>query len=63
MTPLILAAFKGHREAVEILLVGGADVTAQTHFGMTALKAATAKGNRAIVNLLQVYSRLQQSAG
>src|SRR3712207_7119966 len=47
-TPLHCAAWKGHREAVELLLDAGADLNGQSengHYGGTALHAA-AHGNQ-----------------
>ena len=56
-TPLLIAAAKGHREIVALLLDHGADVKPTTTNGWTALHVAAIAGDREIVALL-----LQQGA-
>ena len=57
-TPLMNAAYEGHKEIVELLINNGADVSAKTHIGQTALWWAVnhpASGNvrrKEIVELL-----------
>ena len=41
---LMIACMEDHREVVEVLLAGGADVNAGTNNGASALTAATRKG-------------------
>jgi len=50
-TPLYRAVIKGHKEIVEILLIGGADVDKRTG-GVTPLGWAAEAGNTEIVKLL-----------
>jgi ankyrin repeat protein len=52
VTPLIIAAFKGHESVVIALLAAGADRKAALPNGHTALSAAMAKGHSAIAALL-----------
>lgn len=52
-TALLLAAFFGRTEIVELLLERGADIHAKTRFGTSALMWATARGFPKIVNVLQ----------
>ncbi len=51
-TPLMLAAARGAREAVELLLARGAAVDAATPAGNTALMFAAARGQADVVELL-----------
>jgi ankyrin repeat protein len=51
-TALILAAYHGHKEAVQRLIVLGADPCARDNRGSTALMGATFKGEFAVVRLL-----------
>ena len=44
-TPLILAAVQGHATCVSALLEGGADLSARTNFGDTALTLAASGGH------------------
>ncbi|MEM0979886.1 MAG: ankyrin repeat domain-containing protein [Cyanobacteria bacterium P01_H01_bin.58] len=54
VTPLILAAFKGHMEIVELLLAYDADPTIVDQWGRTALDYALRRGkDDAIAQLLQ----------
>jgi len=55
MTPLILASWMGHTEVVGLLLRKGADVSAKTNIGSTALKLAAERGHEKIVALLRKY--------
>ena len=50
-TPLYIAAFNGHVDALKALLVAGADKTCKFQ-GFTALDAARSNGHAAIVKLL-----------
>ncbi len=50
-TPLMLAAYAGHKEAVQALIEGGADVNAGWHYG-TPLAYAASRGNTEIARLL-----------
>ena len=51
-SPLMIAAFNGHVDAVSELLKAGADAKAALPDGRTALKIAKQKGNSAVVRLL-----------
>ncbi len=51
-SPLMLAAYHGHYEAVELLLGLSADIHARDKNGNSILMAATFKGNPGIVQLL-----------
>ncbi|OQR85191.1 protein kinase [Achlya hypogyna] len=52
-TPLALAAWYGHEEAVELLLDADADVCCVDHVGFTALHNAASQGHESIVRRLQ----------
>ena len=52
-TPLIYAARWGHAELVSALLAAGADTTARTRDGRTALSAARDGGHAKAASLLQ----------
>ena len=51
LTPLIVAAGRGHEEVVHNLLVAGAAVNSSDKFGNTALIWAARKGSAAIVEV------------
>lgn len=51
-SPLMLAAYYGHYEAVELLLGLSADIHSRDKNGNSILMAATFKGNLSIVQLL-----------
>lgn len=55
-TPLIVAAAKSHTEAVELLLLAGADVDAQQSGGWCALHYALKDSNAAVLNLILKHS-------
>ena len=52
-TPLIVAAFEGHKEVIEQLLAKGADVDAKDNEDNTCLSLATARSNTAVMELLK----------
>ncbi len=54
-TPLHWAAFKGQREAAELLILYGADVNARTRKGSTPLRLATTHKKEALVSLLKSH--------
>jgi len=51
-TPLMAAAFDGHRDVVQALLAKGADVNAKNSSGVTALMGAAFKAHRDVVQAL-----------
>jgi len=51
-TPLMVAAFYGHEQVVELLLHGKADVGAHRQDGRTSLHLATSSGQETVVQLL-----------
>ena len=52
ITPLMLAAQKGHKEIVEYLITQGADINAKTKTGFTALFNPCFQGNIELATLL-----------
>jgi ankyrin repeat protein len=52
-TPLLLAAFQGHIDVVELLLAKNADVNARDNSGMTPLHYALANHHDALADLLR----------
>jgi ankyrin repeat protein len=50
---LIYASLYRHEEVVKVLLANGADVNFKPDTGLTALTAASMRGNNAIVKILQ----------
>ena len=52
VTPLMLAARKGHRDVAELLLTHKADLTARDNYGFTAFHMAADRGHAAMVELL-----------
>jgi ankyrin repeat protein len=52
MTALHLAASKGHKEAVEVLLENGSDIEAREDTGRTSLHAASFRGQLQVVEFL-----------
>jgi ankyrin repeat protein len=52
VTALIDASFEGHKQAVELLILEGADLNARDKMGDTALMNAALKGHIEIVNFL-----------
>lgn len=54
MTPLMRAAYHGHRDAVRLLLDAGADPNKTAHDGASALFWACVRGHDAIAKLLLV---------
>ena len=46
VTALMIAAAEGHADMVELLMRAGANVSAKTERGDTALSIARAKGNK-----------------
>jgi len=50
LTPLMLAAWKGHAETVQLLLEAGADPTAKSSLGETALSKAEGEATRLVLN-------------
>jgi len=54
-TALMLAAQKGHKEVVKLLLKKGANVNAKNDLGWTALDFAAKEGYKEIVKLLKAY--------
>jgi hypothetical protein len=55
ITPLHLAAYRGHKNIVELLLSKGADLNAKMKGGQTPLHAALEKGQKEVVELLLAY--------
>ena len=53
----MLASLNGHSETVHILVNSDADVSRKANNGLTALKAATRKGHRNVVNILLEFTR------
>jgi ankyrin repeat protein len=51
----MLAAERGHKEVVELLLESGADVNAKSNIGWTALMLAAFNGHKEIVEILKSY--------
>lgn len=49
---LLKAAYKGHKEVVEVLLANGAQIEAATKSGFTALHMACGKGHLEVVACL-----------
>ena len=54
-TPLIVAALKGHKEIVELLIAKDADVNSKDFFGRTSLDSAARKGRTEIADLLRKH--------
>jgi ankyrin repeat protein len=54
-TPLHLAAEKGHKDIVELLLAKGADVNARNFTGKTPLQVAAVNGWKKVVELLLAH--------
>ena len=54
-----MAALRGHKEVVELLLSHGAEVDATDNRGMTALQSAEQKGRDDIVELLRLYKSMK----
>ena len=52
-TPLFVAAGKGHREIVVMLLMKGADKTAKDAKGLRPVDRAREKGHAALIPLLE----------
>ena len=55
-TPLHDAAFRGHKEMVELLLANGADVMARDNSGLTPLHEAHRRRHKEIVELLRKHT-------
>ena len=51
-TLLLIAAGKGHKQLVKVLLKGGAEVDAKNSIGHTALMSAAVKGHERVADLL-----------
>jgi ankyrin repeat protein len=54
-TPLHLAAGRGHRDVVELLLANNADVNAKANNGATPLDFAGGGGHKDVVELLRLH--------
>jgi ankyrin repeat protein len=52
VTPLLWAAFKGHKDVAELLLANQAEVDATNNFGATSLHLAAFKGHEDVAELL-----------
>ena len=52
VTPLLWAAWKGHKEVAELLIANGADVNSKNDRGMTPLHQAALGGHKEIAELL-----------
>ena len=53
MTPLMWAAFTGHTNIVQMLILAGANAQARDNQGMTALMIASEAGHQEVVNILK----------
>ena len=52
-TPLHEAAYYGHKDVVQLLLMRGADHNSVTHLGTTPLSLALRQGHTGVINILQ----------
>ncbi len=52
MTPLYLAAFRGHTDTVQVLLAWGVEPNTPVEQGWTPLHTAAWKGHTGVVDLL-----------
>jgi ankyrin repeat protein len=57
VTPLMLAAWEGHVQAVRLLLELGADPERRADQGVTARAAAREKGHEEVLRLLEAAVR------
>jgi cytohesin len=55
LTPLHVAALKGHKDVAELLLTNNAGVNAKNYYGRTPLHFAAAAGHKDVVELLLAH--------